>query len=122
VQEIYALKQNMAPTAPILCNYYPTALHRVTSFQILTKKGKILFTPLIQVWLFSTQIFTQLIIYEASHESVKYRILPNTFEKCGNLSRNFLPLELQRYLQSTDVRDSHFSLTTFDKELICRVS
>jgi len=58
VQEIYFLKKKVwLPLHPFLYNYYPTALHRVTSFQTLTKKGEIVITPLIQVWLFSTQIF-----------------------------------------------------------------
>jgi hypothetical protein len=123
VQAIYALKQSMAHTAPIFIQLLPNGFHGVTSFQIATKKGEIVFTPLIQAWLFSAQIFTQIVIYESYRETVKYRISPNAFEKCGNLSRFFiLPLELQLYRESAHFCGTHSSLTTFGKELTHRVS
>jgi hypothetical protein len=59
---------------------------------------------------------------ESSRKSVKYRISPKMFEKCENLSRNLLPLELLLYCQSADFCDTHSSLTTFDRELSHRVS
>jgi hypothetical protein len=81
---------------PFLYNYHPSAMHRITSFEILTKKGEIVFTFFSQVWLFSTHIFTQLVIYEAFRDIVLYRISPDTVDRCGNLNRTLLLLELQR--------------------------
>ena len=58
------------------CTHFYTTITQRLSIELLLftnfkKKGRILFTPLIQAWLFSAKIFTRVVIYESSLESVK---------------------------------------------------